>query len=199
MNLTKKDDYLKIIDNSVIKSPNDKNEYYYDILPNGLRYIVISNKDIDKSAVGLDVYIGSADDPKEYQGLAHCLEHIIFLGTKKYPNASGFDDFLNRNSGYSNANTSLDHTNYHFEICHELLEKGIDMFSEFFYEPLFKNELINKELNAIQSEFKLDYRDDSSRLLHLIKTEGYKDSPFNAFIYGNLDTLQKPEIREKVI
>ena len=199
MNSANKDDCLKIIDNSVIKSPNDKNEYYYDILPNGLRYIVISNKDIDKSAVGLDVYIGSADDPKEYQGLAHCLEHIIFLGTKKYPNASGFDDFLNRNSGYSNANTSLDHTNYHFEICHELLEKGIDMFSEFFYEPLFKNELINKELNAIQSEFKLDYRDDSSRLLHLIKTEGYKDSPFNTFIYGNLDTLQKPEIRDKVI
>ena len=199
MNLSNKDECLKIRDNTVIKSPNDKNEYYYDILPNGLRYIVISNKDIDISAVGLDVYIGSADDPKEYQGLAHCLEHTIFLGTKKYLDTSGFDDFLKRHSGYSNANTSIDHTNYHFEISHEQLEKGIDMFSDFFYEPLFTNELINKEINVIQSEFKLDYRSDNNRLLYLIRSEGYKDSPFNTFMDGNLDTLQKPEIRDKVI
>ena len=183
----------------IIKSPNDKNEYYYDILPNGLRYIVVSNKDIDKSAVGLDVYIGSADEPKEYEGLAHALEHIIFLGTKKYPEASGFDNFLNLNSGYSNANTSLDHTNFHYEVSNEELEKSVDMFSEFFVEPLFKEELVNKELNAIHSEFKLESRDDSNRLLALILLEGYKDSHFNKFITGNLDTLKKPEIRDKVI
>ena len=187
------------IKHSVIKSPNDKNEYYYDILPNGLRYIVVSNKDIDKSAVALDVYIGSADEPKEYEGLAHALEHIIFLGTKKYPEASGFDNFLNLNSGYSNANTSLDHTNFHYEVSNEELEKSVDMFSEFFVEPLFKEELVNKELNAIHSEFKLESRDDSNRLLALILFEGYKDSHFNKFITGNLDTLKKPEIRDKVI
>ena len=148
------------IKHEIIKSPNDKNECYYDILPNGLRYIVVSNKDIDKSAVGLDVYIGSADDPKEYQGLAHALEHIIFLGTKKYPEASGFDNFLHFNSGFSNANTSLDHTNFHYEIKNEELEKSVDMFSEFFKEPLFKEELLNKELNVIESEFKKNYRDE---------------------------------------
>ena len=191
--------FKKVIDHSVIKSPNDKNDYYYDMLPNGLRYILISNKDIDKSAVSLDVYIGSADEPREYPGLAHCLEHIIFLGTKKYPNPSEFDNFLNLNSGFSNANTSLDHTNYHYEICHEQLEKSIDMFSEFFIEPLFSEDLLSKELNAIESEFKLDYRDDSNRLLYLYISEGYKNSQFNTFINGNLETLQKPEIRDKVI
>ena len=76
------------INKQVIKSPNDKNEYYLDILPNGLRYILASNPEIDRSGVGLDVYIGAADDPREYQGLAHCLEHTIFLGSEKYPEAS---------------------------------------------------------------------------------------------------------------
>ena len=199
MNLENETNKINIINHSVVKSPNDKNEYYYDILTNGIRYILVSNKDTNKSAVGLDVYIGSADDPKEYQGLAHCLEHLIFLGTKKYENASSFDDFLNLNSGFSNANTSLDHTNYNFEISNEQLEKGIDIFSEFFSEPLFKQELIEKELNSIESEFKLDYRDDSTRFAALILLEGYKDSEFNAFINGNLETLQKKEIRDKVI
>ena len=199
MEFSNSENFSKVINHTVIKSPKDKNEYYYDILPNGLKYIIVSNKDIDKSAVGLDVYIGAADDPKEYQGLAHCLEHVIFLGTKKYPNASEFDDFLNLNSGYSNANTSLDHTNFHFEICNEQLEKGIDMFSEFFIEPLFTEEFIKKELNAIDSEFKLDYRDDLTRIFFLFLIEGYKDSSFNTFINGNLETLQKIEIRNKVI
>ena len=66
----------------------------------------------------------------------------IFLGTKKYPNASEFDDFLNLNSGFSNANTSLDHTNYHFDISNDQLEKGMDMFSESIVELLVFEELL---------------------------------------------------------
>ena len=96
------------INHTIIYSPNDKNKYYRDILPNGLQYVVISNPSIDRSAVGLDVRIGSAEDPRDYQGLAHCLEHTIFLGSKKYPEASGFDNYLNNNSGTNNANTSLE-------------------------------------------------------------------------------------------
>ena len=199
MNIINGENNIKEINHSVIKSPNDKNEYYYDMLSNGLKYIIMSNKEIDKSAVSLDVYIGSSDDPKEYQGLAHCLEHVIFLGTKKFPNASEFDNFLNYNNGYSNANTSLDHTNYHFCINNEQLEKGLEMFSEFFIEPLFKEEFINRELNAIESEFKLGYRNDNNRIQNLFLIEGYKNSNFNTFITGNLETLQKKEIRDKVI
>ena len=199
MNIINGENNIKEINHSIKKSPNDKNKYYYDILPNGLRYIIISNKDINKSAVSLDVYIGSAEEPKEYQGLAHCLEHVIFLGTKKYPNASEFDNFLNYNNGFSNANTSLDHTNYHYDISNEQLEKSIEIFSEFFIEPLFKEELINKELNSIESEFKLNYRNDNNRMQNLFIFEGYKTSNFNTFINGNLETLQKKEIRDKVI
>ena len=187
------------INHTIIYSPNDKNKYYRDILPNGLQYVVISNPSIDRSAVGLDVLIGAADDPRDYQGLAHCLEHTIFLGSKKYPDASGFDNYLNNNSGTNNANTSLESTNYHYDISHEVLEESISMFSELFKTPLFTKELINKELNAIESEFKLDYRVDTQRLTQLILSEGYPNSTINTFINGNLETLKKDDIREKVM
>ena len=187
------------INQTIIYSPNDKNTYYRDILPNGLQYIVITNPSIDRSAVGLDVYVGSAEDPREYQGLAHCLEHTIFLGSKKYPQASGFDDYLNNHSGNSNANTSLESTNYHYDVSHEALEESISMFSELFKTPLFTKELINKELNAIENEFKLDYRNDSQRLTQLILSEGYSNTSINTFVNGSLETLQKDDIREKVM
>ena len=187
------------INKQVIKSPNDKNEYYLDILPNGLRYILASNPEIDRSGVGLDVYIGAADDPREYQGLAHCLEHTIFLGSEKYPEASSFDNFLNNNSGSSNANTGLESTNFHYDISNDALEESISMFSEIFKKPLFTKELIDKELNSIENEFKSDFRDDFHRLAQLILLEGYNNSTLNTFIGGNLNTLKKDEIRDKVI
>ena len=187
------------INHTIIYSPNDKNKYYRDILPNGLQYVVISNPSIDRSAVGLDVRIGSAEDPRDYQGLAHCLEHTIFLGSKKYPEASGFDNYLNNNSGTNNANTSLESTNYHYDISHEALEESISIFSELFKTPLFTKELINKELNAIENEFKLDYRNDSQRLAQLVLSEGYPNSTINTFVNGNLETLKKDDIREKVM
>ena len=187
------------LNHTVIKSPNDKNVYYLDMLPNGLKYIVISYPELDRSAVGLDVYIGASDDPREYQGLSHFLEHTVFLGSQKYPEATCFDNFLNNNSGTSNANTSTDSTNFHYDISNEALEESIKIFSEFFKSPLFSKEYIDKELNAIESEFKLDYRDDFQRLLQLIFFEGYKESTFNTFINGNLETLKKDEIRDKVI
>ena len=129
------------LNHTVIKSPNDKNQYYLDMLPNGLKYIVVSNPEIDRSAVSLDVYVGFSDDPREYQGLSHYIEHTIFLGTQKYPEASCFDNFLNNNSGNSNANTSIESTNFHYDISNNALEESIMMFSEFFKTPLFTKEL----------------------------------------------------------
>ena len=187
------------INKTVIKSPNDKNEYYRDILPNGLKYILISNPLIDKSAVSLDVYVGSSDDPREYQGLAHCLEHTILLGTKQHPDASSFNNFLNNNSGRSNANTTIESTNYQYDVSNEALEESISMFSEFFKTPLFNKDLIEKELNAIENEFKLNFRNDDRIVSHLILFEGYKNSTINTFTTGNLESLQKEGIRDKVI
>jgi len=44
---------------------------------------------------------------KKYDGLAHFLEHMLFLGTEKYPISGEFDSFLGKNAGFSNAFTDL--------------------------------------------------------------------------------------------
>ena len=69
----------------VIKSPNDPRDYHFETLPNGLKLLVISDAAADKSAAALTVFRGSFHDPKERPGLAHFLEHMLFIGTEKYP------------------------------------------------------------------------------------------------------------------
>ena len=67
------------------KSPNDANLYRYLQLDNGLRVLLVSDASADKAAASLNVAVGSGDDPADREGLSHFLEHMLFLGTEKYP------------------------------------------------------------------------------------------------------------------
>ena len=69
----------------------------------------------------------------------HFCEHMLFLGTKKYPDENDFDKFLSDNGGSSNAYTATDNTNYFFDISPETLNGALDryifyrVFSSIFY------------------------------------------------------------------
>jgi insulysin len=94
------------------KSQNDSREYKFLELPNKMRCLLISDPEADKSAAALDVFVGSALDPKPLFGVAHFLEHLLFMGTDKYPEENEYSKFITDNGGYSNAYTSNTSTNY---------------------------------------------------------------------------------------
>ncbi len=70
---------------TIIKSPNDDRQYGALMLPNGLQVVLVSDPSLENSAASLAVGVGSAHNPKDQLGLAHYLEHMLFLGTEKYP------------------------------------------------------------------------------------------------------------------
>ena len=113
---------------AIIKSPNDHREYRAVTLPNGLIAVLVSDPSTDKSAAALAVYRGSYDDPEGRAGLAHFLEHMLFLGTTKYPGVDEYQNFITTHGGTFNAYTSSDHTNYFFDIQTPFLEGGLDRF-----------------------------------------------------------------------
>ncbi|KAJ2484384.1 metalloprotease, partial [Coemansia sp. RSA 2052] len=80
------------------KSGNDKRQYRLVRLPNNLVALCIQDDDAKEAAVSLNVNIGSSANPVELQGLAHFLEHMLHLGTSKYPNVSEYKAFLAKNS-----------------------------------------------------------------------------------------------------
>lgn len=105
----------------IIKSENDSRSYRSLTLPNQLEVIVISDPDTDKAAAALNVATGSGNDPDDYPGLAHFLEHMLFLGTKKYPEAGEYQSFISKHGGSHNAFTSFEDTNYFFEVDSDYL------------------------------------------------------------------------------
>ena len=100
----------------VIKqSPNDLKQYQAITLNNGLRVLLIHNDDTNKSAAALAVNAGHFDDPKERQGLAHFVEHMLFFGYwKSTLKGSEYQKFISQYGGSHNAWTATEHTCFFF-------------------------------------------------------------------------------------
>lgn len=67
----------------IVKPEEDKREYQGLVLENGLKALLISDKETDISAASLSVHVGSMSDPRDCLGIAHFLEHMLFMGTGK--------------------------------------------------------------------------------------------------------------------
>ena len=59
-----------------------------------MRCLLVHDKDIEKSSATLTVSVGSLYDPPHANGLAHFLEHMLFLGTEKYPVENHYSKFV---------------------------------------------------------------------------------------------------------
>lgn len=106
----------------VIKSPNDSRDYKAFTLPNGLKCVVISDPEADEAAAALDVNVGSSAEPDDALGLAHFLEHMLFMGSEKYPDENHYSSFIGANGGVDNAYTDLENTNFQFSISSDKLK-----------------------------------------------------------------------------
>ncbi|TGN37958.1 insulinase family protein [Marinobacter confluentis] len=180
---------------SPIKSPNDDNAYRYLNLENDLRVLLISSPESDKAAASMNVAVGSGDDPADREGLSHFLEHMLFLGTEKYPDPGEYQQFIKSHGGSHNAFTAFRDTNYFFDIQAEHLDAALDRFAEQFAAPLFTPELVDRERNAVHSEFSAKQKEDGRRFYSVKKAISNPDHPFSQFAVGNLTTLENTEER----
>ena len=59
-----------------------------------------SDPNAQNEAAALSVLGGSLSDPADMPGLAHYLEHCVFLGSDNYPDENGFAKFLKSRALY---------------------------------------------------------------------------------------------------
>lgn len=178
------------INNAVIqKSPNDDRTYAAIVLPNNLQVVLVSDPTLENSAASLAVGVGSAQDPQDQQGLAHYLEHMLFLGTKKYPEPAGFMTFTQANGGMTNAFTAYDKTNYLFQINAAKFDEALDRFSDYFKSPTFDATYSDKERNAVNNEWSMQKQQDPWIMMRIDALTGNPESPRAKFNIGNLETL----------
>ena len=116
----------------IMKHPLDNSESRTLVLDNGLKVYLLSDPNFNVSAASISVEVGSFQDPEDREGLAHFLEHMLFLGTEKYPDVDEYSSYLKNNGGFSNAYTARDLTNYQFQVLPDAFDGALDRFAQFF-------------------------------------------------------------------
>ena len=164
---------LKVFD--VASSELDRRSFRGLQLPNGLRVLLCSDPDAARAAASMNVAAGSMNNPVEWPGLAHFCEHMLFLGTKKYPTEGEFERFISSNGGSNNAFTGGEETNYFFDVGGEALPGALARFSDFFAAPLFSESGVAREVDAIDSEHSKNLQSDFWRADAVLKLRARPD------------------------
>lgn len=194
--------FLSERSSQIIKSDNDQRQYQRILLSNNLDVLLISDPTTDKAAAALDLYVGSYQNPPQREGLAHFLEHMLFLGTKQYPQPDAYQTFISEHGGRHNASTGLEHTNYFFDVNADYLSDTLDRFAPFFTDPLFDENFVDRERNAVESEYQLKYKSDGRRQWDVLREIANPNHPLSKFNVGNLETLSDSEysnVRDELI
>ena len=176
---------------SVESSATDDRKYKIVELPNKLTALLISDPTSEKASAAMDVRVGHLSDPDDAPGLAHFLEHMLFMGTEKYPDENDYSVYLSTHGGSSNAFTDMESTNYYFDVSSDHLDGALDRFAQFFIAPLFNTESTEKELQAVDSEHAKNLQSDVWRAFQLSKSLCRDHHPFSKFGSGNLKTLKE--------
>uniref|UniRef100_A0A8C3LTQ7 Nardilysin convertase n=1 Tax=Chrysolophus pictus TaxID=9089 RepID=A0A8C3LTQ7_CHRPC len=143
-----------------------------------------------QSAAALCVAVGSFSDPEDLPGLAHFLEHMVFMGSLKYPDENGFDAFLKKHGGSDNASTDCERTVFQFDVQRKYFKEALDRWAQFFIHPLMIRDAIDREVEAVDSEYQLARPSDANRKEMLFGSLARPGHPMKKFFWGNADTLK---------
>jgi insulysin len=160
-------------------------------LSNGLDVLVISDGRMQKASAAMSVAVGGWSDPTASLGIAHFLEHMLFLGTKSFPQVEDYGRFISSNGGEFNAATGDTTTNYYFDVNPDAFNGALERFSKFFSEPRFDPNYVEREKTAVNSEYQMDVRSEESRVQRIAQLMSPSNHPKRNFNIGSLETLHK--------
>ncbi|MFD3316216.1 insulinase family protein [Alteromonas macleodii] len=165
-------------------------------LPNGLRAMLCHTPEASESFVSMAVRAGHFYDPNDCQGLAHLLEHMLFMGSRHLPKPNAINGFIEQHGGTINAWTGTEYTNYHFNCSGDAIAQTLPAFADMLRQPLFEEDALTNEIKNIHAEFEFKKKDDLRRLYQIHKETCNPEHPFAKFSVGNCDTFSQHECAE---
>ena len=172
------------------KSEQDPRQYEAIKLANGMTVLLVSDPLAPKSLAALALPVGSLEDPDSQLGLAHYLEHMVLMGSKRYPEPENLAEFLKKHGGSHNASTASYRTAYYLEVENDALEPAVDRMADAIAEPILDPGNADRERNAVNAELTMARSRDGMRMAQVGAETLNPAHPSARFSGGNLDTLK---------
>lgn len=151
-------------------------EYKEKTLKNGLRVIVNKDDNTELVAVNILYKVGSKDESEDHTGFAHLFEHLMFSGSKNYPD---FDSLINSLGGESNAFTNCDITNFYISVPYIYLETILRAEADRMRNLIIDDYHLDVQKKVVCEEFKQRYLNHPyGDLSKQMKDLSYKVHPY---------------------
>jgi predicted Zn-dependent peptidase len=163
-----------------------------EVLPNGLTLITEEMDHIRSISIGIWIKTGSRDEDKEWNGISHFVEHMVFKGTK-HRSAEEIARQVDSIGGNIDAFTAKECVSFSMKVLDEHLPIAMDVLSDLVLNPVFDDQDITRERGVILEEIKMD-EDNPDYLVHEIFTQNFwKGHPLGLPILGTRDTVRRFE------
>ncbi|MBM7343631.1 pitrilysin [Pantoea coffeiphila] len=172
------------------KSEKDPRQYKAIRLDNGMTVLLVSDDKATKSLAALALPVGSLENPTDQLGLAHYLEHMVLMGSKRYPQPDNLAEFLKKHGGSHNASTASYRTAFYLEVENDALQPAADRLADAIAEPLLDPVNADRERNAVNAELTMARSRDGLRMAQVGAETLNPEHPSSRFSGGNLETLR---------
>lgn len=167
-------------------------------LDNGIRIVMEKIDYVRSASIGIWVNVGSNNENEETNGLSHFIEHMLFKGTSNRK-ANEIAEDIDNLGGQLNAFTSKECTCFYVKVLDENINEALDILSDMFFNSLFSQEEIEKEISVVIEEIKM-YEDSPEDIVHDKLSEViFHGSPMAYNILGtekNLKTFDKAKVKK---
>ncbi len=163
--------------------------HLHQTLANGLRVSLCHVPRLKRCAAALRVAAGSHDVPLAWPGLAHFLEHLLFLGTERFPTGEGLMAYVQRQGGQVNASTRERTTDFFFELPEPTFADGLERLADMLTHPRLTLDDQLREREVLHAEF-VAWSQDAKAQQQVALLEGLAAGhPLRGFHAGNRDSL----------
>ncbi|MGH2586057.1 MAG: M16 family metallopeptidase [Dehalococcoidia bacterium] len=159
-------------------------------LKNGLRVVTTPVPTSQAANVNVFIGVGSRAESRRVNGVSHYLEHMLFKGTDRRPDAITIAEAIEGAGGVLNAYTAKELTCYWNQVPYDMLAVAMDVVSDMVLHSRLDEAEIERERTVVQQEIRRSYDQPGAWAGELLSRAVYGDQPVGWSIAGTIETVQ---------
>ena len=164
--------------------------YLLEELDNGLKVMIVKTDYPDLVSIQIPVSTGSRNEVEAGKtGFAHFFEHMMFKGSKQFPQDTYADIF--KNAGVDNgAYTTNDYTNYHLDFSKEHLNKVLEIQADHFKNLSYTEAQFRTEALTVKGEYLKNNANPLRKLLSAVRKTAYDTHTYKHTTMGFFEDIE---------
>ncbi len=171
-------------------------EVFRDVLPSGLTVVTIETPHLHSVMCAVYVRVGSRHEDERTNGVSHCLEHLFFRGSARYPDSVRMNAAVEAAGGNLNGVTMRDSSYFYTPAHADGLEVSLSILGDMLSRPRLTKLETEKKVILEEMLDEVDERGRDVDVDNLSKRVLFGEHPLSLKIAGTTDSVKKLTLRD---